>query len=253
MEFFKSRVGLVLLGICLGWLARLLLGPPPEDLGPPRTIERPIKSVAEEVANVSVMQNPGKEAEIQSGLVPPLKLPGTYAIFESSRLGVDSVDPFLSVWFDDYSHDESAMFEAHGEQLCASGCAVSRHPTATLTRSKFERLLRAFAQGPMDGTHAALEELVYFGPQTRNLIESAGVGELNAKRAAFLWDQLTFTHARVSIRVKDEHGKVRTWIDPTRVPFDRRHVFKMQTSNIQPLVTSGTVKRVGLNHLWARL
>jgi len=37
------------------------------------------------------------------------------------------------------------------------------------------------------------------------------------------------------------------------VPFDRRHVFEMKTNSLQPLVTSGTVKRVGLNHAWIRL
>jgi hypothetical protein len=46
---------------------------------------------------------------------------------------------------------------------------------------------------------------------------------------------------------------VRSWLDPTEVPFDRRHVFEMEASGVQPLVTSGTVKRVGLYHLWTRL
>jgi hypothetical protein len=37
------------------------------------------------------------------------------------------------------------------------------------------------------------------------------------------------------------------------VPLDRRHVFKMDTKDLPPLITSGTVKRVGLHHLWTRL
>ena len=37
------------------------------------------------------------------------------------------------------------------------------------------------------------------------------------------------------------------------VPLDRRHEFDMQVNNVQPLITSGTVKRVGLYHLWNRL
>lgn len=252
-EFYKTRVGLILLGLGLGWIARLILGAPAEELGPPRTIERPLKTVAEEVTDLSVYNTAGDATELQSGLVPPIKLPGTYAIFESSRRNGNSEIGFSSVLFDDYSHDESAMFEAHGEFLCASGCAVSRHPTSTLTNPRFERLLNAFADGPMEETNDSLEELVYFGPQTRKLMESVGVGDLDAERASFLWNQLTYTHARISIRVVDDQGEVRTWIAPTRVPFDRRHVFEMKTSNVQPLVTSGTVKRVGLNHLWTRL
>ncbi len=252
-EFFKTRVSLILLGIGLGWLVRIILGSPAEELDLPRTIDRPIGTVSEEATQVSALPRGLKSAELSSGLVPPIQLPGNYAILNSIYQNGNPGIRASHVLFDDYSHDESAMFEAHGEQMCASGCAVSRHPTSTLTKSRFERLLTSFAEGSMDDTNQSLEELVYFGPQTRKLIESAGVGELDSERARFLWDALSFTHARISIRVVDEQGEVRTWIDPTRVPFDRRHVFQMQTNNIQPLVTSGTVKRVGLNHLWTRL
>lgn len=252
-KFLKSRVNLILLGIGLGWIARFVLGAPAEELDPPRTIDRPIEAVSGDVTAVSVIDSKSGSFDSESGLVQPIRLPGTYAIFKSSSPDATADIRFSRVLFDDFSHDESASFEAHGETLCASGCAISRHPTSTLTKSKFERLLVAFAEGPMADTNQSLEELVFFGPQTRKLIESEGVGKLDSERANFLWDQLTVTHARISIRVKDDQGVVRTWIDPTRVPFDRRHVFKMQTNNVQPLVTSGTVKRVGLNHLWTRL
>ena len=105
----------------------------------------------------------------------------------------------------------------------------------------------------MDQTNNALEELMYFGSQTRDMLQSFGIGQLDSQRAEFLWEQLKLNKAKVSIRVLDQSGDVRTWIEPTTVPFDRRHVFEMQTNNVQPLVTSGTVKRVGLNHVWARL
>ena len=57
----------------------------------------------------------------------------------------------------------------------------------------------------------------------------------------------------MEVRVVDEHREIRCWLLPTSVPFDRRHVFELETANVQPLVVSGTVKRVGLNHLWTRL
>ena len=40
---------------------------------------------------------------------------------------------------------------------------------------------------------------------------------------------------------------------PERVPLDRRHVFELTPADLQPLVASGTVKRVGLHHIWTRL
>ena len=66
-------------------------------------------------------------------------------------------------------------------------------------------------------------------------------------------DELKKTHVLVSLRVLDESGAIRSKLTNVRVPLDRRHVFAMQNEGLQPLVTSGTVKRVGLDHLWTRL
>ena len=253
----KSRLTLILLGIGLGYLARIVLGAPAEDTGPPRKIERPLELNADEVIDLPILKPASAENEdsgLESGLVPPIRLPGSFALKASGRMDASFPGSRLNeVSFDDFSHGSAAAFEAHGEQLCASGCAVSRHPTARLTKSKFNRLIRGYSEGPMDETNKSLEELVYFGAQSRKFIDSQGVDELDRERARFLWDQLASTHARFSIRVTDDQGVVRTWIEPTRVPFDRRHVFEMKTNDVQPLVTSGTAKRVGLNHIWARL
>ena len=244
---------LVALGICLGYLARLLLGAPTLDNGPPRTIDRPLPEKAavdnDEVLDLPIIKLDKDEAEdgddpAESGLVPPIRLPGSLPTVGAT---------WASHRTDLQTHDSNALFEPHGHQFCASGCAASRHPTKTLKRDHFERLLVEYTYEPMDQTNNALEELMYFGSQTRKMIESHGVGKLDSKRAEFLWEQLKFNKAKVSIRVLDESGNVRTWVEPTAVPFDRRHIFEMQTSNVQPLVTSGTVKRVGLNHIWCRL
>ena len=50
---------LVALGICLGYLARLILGAPTLDNGPPRTIDRPLPEKAavdnDEVIDLSLI------------------------------------------------------------------------------------------------------------------------------------------------------------------------------------------------------
>jgi hypothetical protein len=151
------------------------------------------------------------------------------------------------------SADDRAVFEPHGEQVCASGCAVSRHPTEELTTHQFHQLLNQFAEQPISEDSNALETLLFFGRQTSELIDKQGTGSLDPWRAEFLRAELLQAHAKISIRVVDENGTVRTSLPPTRVPLDRRHVFSMDVNNVQPLVTSGTVKRVGLYHLWTRL
>ena len=249
----KSRFTLVLIGLSLGWLARIVLGVPADETGPSRVIDRPLPPPTEKVIdlpilNPDVLSKGGRSDE--SGLISPLRLPGWFPEFGREPGERAS---HLPTSLGDFVHDSDAMFEPHGEQVCASGCAASRHPTERLTKTEFHRLLKEYTCEPMDQTNHALESLLYYGPQTRRLIESEGVKQLDRERAEFLWEQLKYTHAKISIRVVDDEGVVRTWIEPTRVPFDRRHVFEMETNNVQPLVTSGTVKRVGLNHNWVRL
>ena len=153
----------------------------------------------------------------------------------------------------DFTKDLRASFEPHGEEICASGCAATRHPTKELTKEYFHQLLRDFAGQPMDETSFALESLCYFGRQSFLLLEEEGDHPLDPLRSAFLRRELRRNHATVEVRVVDEFGETRSWLPPTRVPLDRRHVFDMEVADVQPLVTSGTVKRVGLYHLWNRL
>lgn len=246
----KSRFFLIVLGLALGWLARLILGAPSEETGPSRVIERPLTAPAEEeVIDIPLNRRATKQHD-ESGLIPPLRLPGKFPFNHPTLEPSLDAEPASITQFE---HDPAALFEAHGEQMCASGCAASRHPTEPLTLDQYHRLIKEYAYEPMDQTNNALEALLYYGPQTRQWMESEGAGLLDQERAEFLWEQLQFAHASVSIRVTDEQGVIRTWANSTRVPFDRRHIFEMQTNNLQHLVTSGTIKRVGLNHSWIRL
>ena len=151
----------------------------------------------------------------------------------------------------DFTADPTAAFHPHGPQVCASGCAASNHATPELKRPAFNRLLATYQRGPLDETNAALESLLFYGRQSDLFLKSTEVS--SSEHGAFLRQQLQKTHALLSFRVVDEEGIVRVEMKQTRVPLDRRHVFDMETHNIQPLVTSGTVKRVGLHHLWTRL
>lgn len=198
-------------------------------------------------------------------LVPPIDLGNGPAAPIRSMATVGHVDPLGLPSVDvpederplvgeaDFSADVRASFHAHGEEVCASGCAASRHPTPNLTQGEFERLIVEFARGPMDETNEALEALCFYGRQTDAWLDRLGEKPLSEERAGFLRRELKRTHALISFRIVDEHGVVRTHMPPTRVPFDRRHVFEMETEKLPPLETSGTVKRVGLHHLWTRL
>ncbi len=185
-------------------------------------------------------------------LVPPANVLGNTSTEAKAAIdAIHSVSP--STAHVSFTHDARAIFEPHGEKVCASGCAASRHPTRDLTKQEYHELLARYAHEPMDETSEAFEALLYFGRQTRQMLDSEGSGPLDPLRDFVLREELKFTHAKIAMRVVDDNGEIRSSLPPTRVPLDRRHVFVMDTNNVQPLITSGTVKRVGLYHLWTRL
>lgn len=221
--------------------------------------------------------------EPASAAVPAAE-PDTEAEFDGGEdLSISAPDGLLSLTaghsahttFASFSDDEAdssgrAHFHPHGETVCASGCAPSSHPTDELSRVRFRGLLEQYATGPLDGTNLALETLLYYGPQsaahlTAMQAESNSEGEAEGKEASelesllkpsqitFLEQQLRRNKVSVEVRIVDEHGQVRADLPATSVPLDRRHVFELDEHGIQPMVVSGTVKRVGLDHLWTRL
>lgn len=153
----------------------------------------------------------------------------------------------------DFTHGEQATFHPHGEQVCASGCAASRHPTGTLTRDRFHSLLLKYADEPIDDSGPAQDALLYYGRQAAQLLATEGPGRLTPVRTALLTHELARDHAEIEIRVVDAMDCVRASLPATSVPLDRRHEFELDTHRLQPMIASGTVKRVGRDFLWTRL
>jgi hypothetical protein len=151
-----------------------------------------------------------------------------------------------------------AIAHPHGKKICASGCAQDQHPTPPLPKAEFEKLMAQFAKEPMSEDSKALQSLLFYGRQSLRYLDQLGDQQLDtlldAERAAFLRKQLECTHVYVELRMVDEHGVVRLWNKPARVPLDIRYGFDYQTTDYQEIEEStGTVKRVGLNHLWQRI
>ena len=190
-------------------------------------------------------------SEVTDPLIPPAAwtqpISAAYNSAAQSPLDLTSLD------WPGFAHDPHAIFHEHGEQVCASGCSLSRHPTSTLTTRRYRELLAQCNTLALDANNLAFETLLYFGRQTQALVDTHGTLPLDQNESALLRQELKRQHAAVSIRVVDDQGRIRSWVDNVSVPLDRRHVFAMETDGLPPLVTSGTVKRVGLDHLWTRL
>ena len=152
-----------------------------------------------------------------------------------------------------FSHDPQAEAHAHGETMCASGCAASRHPTMRLTPNAFDALLTEYQHSAPTAENEALEKILFYSRQSREHWQRQRFACRNPLWQKVLDEELKKTHVLISLRVVDESGAIRSALTDVRVPLDRRHVFEMESDRLQPLVTSGTVKRVGLDHLWTRL
>ena len=253
----KVRLSILVTGVLLGLLCKWGLSGWADAPSSPSSAngEQVDVNAVNDQHSDSTTLNAGAEDSYVDPLVPPASVVGVSN--QSDHLSATASGPFipsvLPTHEGNFSAGERAFFEPHGEQVCASGCAVSRHPTKELTITVYRRLLRQFQHEPISEDSQALETLLFYGRQTSEMIIDNGIGPLGRQRAAVLQDELARTQAKISIRVVDENGVVRSSLPQTSVPLDRRHVFSMDVNKVQPLVTSGTIKRVGLHHLWTRL
>jgi len=153
----------------------------------------------------------------------------------------------------DFSSDDRAHFHPHGAQLCKSGCALSNHPTDELSTVRFRQLLAQYSREALKTPCLSLETLLFHGRQTRQLLVRHGSPQLSAGHASFLRHEVGRSHVKVSLRLLDDRDAVIATLPSTRVPLDRRHEFVLESSKLPSVKASGTIKRVGLKHLWTRL
>ncbi|WP_372369871.1 hypothetical protein [Candidatus Uabimicrobium sp. HlEnr_7] len=136
-------------------------------------------------------------------------------------------------------------------ETCVTGCAAIPDTTPALTKKDFLRNLHLFANEPLSSKSLALETLLFYGEVTQNWLPETSV--LDKEHLQFLQRELQKTHVEIQLRVVDEKGIVRIELEPTVVKIgDKYHQHVHKTQEIQSLEISGTIKRVGLYHLWSR-
>ena len=133
-----------------------------------------------------------------------------------------------------------------------SSCGDARHPTPPLLKEEYLSLIARYALEPVHDS-AALDSLCFYGVQTRDMLNLYGADGLDNERAALLSAEVSRTHAYLSVRVIDTNGVVRVNLARQKVQIDERnHYAVTDVHNVIPPEVSGTIKRVGLHHIWAR-
>jgi hypothetical protein len=136
---------------------------------------------------------------------------------------------------------------------CVGSCSAVPDGHPSLTSERFSKLVGAFAGEPRTADSPALEDLLFHHVAARRLLGERGAKPLDFARESLLRRELARTHALLEVRVRDREGKLRLTLKPTRVELGvKQHLFP-PVVDLQPVEVSGTVKRVGLDHLWVRL
>lgn len=137
--------------------------------------------------------------------------------------------------------------------VCATGCAAEPQGGDGLGITQLEGWLRRYAAAPVEHPGVALETLLFYASEVRELAALQGLGELDEEHKRFLLREISRSEAILEVRFVDALGRERLRLDPTEVPLGvKQHLFP-RTEDLQVPEVSGTIKRVGLGHLWARL
>jgi len=138
---------------------------------------------------------------------------------------------------------------------CQGGCAAIPDTIEGLTEERIAELLRIYAKDPAAEETEALQTLLFHGEQVvRFRAAHPDAVALDAAHDRALRRELARVYAHMSVRVIDEDGVVRLEIDDRRWPMGfKRHLLPDRHDRLQPVEVSGTIRRVGVHHLWARL
>jgi len=144
--------------------------------------------------------------------------------------------------------------DQHGTYTCAGGCETAPSMVdGDLSQEQYQAYLEAVSEEPLGTASHALENLLFHADATRFYLETIGAGPLSPEQLAFLEDELARTQVEVSFRVIGEDGEVHAYLEPTTIPLgEKQHAHLHTEGDLGDLEAGGTVRRVGLNHVWSR-
>ena len=137
---------------------------------------------------------------------------------------------------------------------CKTGCAVAKHGDGPLDKEELIEWLQAYQDSDVRSVSIALETLLYHGRQVREFLANHKHTPMDNEHRANLEDELSKQYAIVEARLVNDQGEVVAHLTPTQVKLgEKAHLYVPGQGDRLPFEISGTVMRVGVKHLWARL
>jgi len=140
------------------------------------------------------------------------------------------------------------------EFSCAGGCETApAMGEQTLTEEDYYQLVQQVAGEPVGTASLALETLLFHSEATEHYLNEIGAPALTEAQEDFLRNEIGKNHVKVAFRVVDEQGVVSASLAQTTIPLgEKQHVHLETTNDLGALEAGGTVRRVGLHHVWSR-
>lgn len=137
---------------------------------------------------------------------------------------------------------------------CKTGCAVADHGQGRLADDELVDWLQAYQDSDETLASVALETLLYHGAQVREFVRENAWASLDSKHRQKLQTELGRIYAVVELRLVNDEGELVSRMPPTEVLVgEKTHLHVPSFLGVPSFEISGTVKRVGVAHLWARL
>ena len=139
-------------------------------------------------------------------------------------------------------------------EVCTTSCGVGSGAPPSQEHARLQGWLDDYARQPAEASSLALESLLFFGAQVTSALPELDLSALDAEHVAVLETELARRTVWFEMRLVDERGRLRFELPPTAAPLDvKQHVHPEAALELQPPEISGTIRRVGQHHLWARL
>lgn len=161
--------------------------------------------------------------------------------------------PVAPVSSQDLTKDGVAPLTSEEDPSCVGSCSAVKDGPSKSDPAQIRTWLREFASQPMSSESPALEALLFHREATKLQLLSMEALDLDERRAEFLSKELQRDQAYLEVRVRDAAGRVRVHLPEQRVALDEKQHLETENDLAQHVEYSGTVKRVGLDHLWVRL
>lgn len=138
------------------------------------------------------------------------------------------------------------------DEECTTSCSLKKHPIPKFDYEDYRQALADYTKRPARDGGEALDQLLFHGSHTEDLIDVYGVGELPEEHKLYLSEQLSRRNAVVSLRMVEPDGTVRVSYGPMKVPLGQKQHLSPMGENLQAMEFNGTVMRTGVNYLWSR-